>query len=75
MDFQNSNLQFKTITTTDFFDSVYRISNCEFHLDHSHVTGNVKGFVHNFCNWDLRENKQERTCFAHNIFELIYILL
>ena len=57
MDFPHLNFQFKTITTTDFFNSVYRISNCQFHLDHLHVEENIRGFVHNFCNWDLRESK------------------
>ena len=37
-------------------------------MHHSHVTGEILGYVHDFCNWRLRENKTEFVCFAHNFF-------
>ena len=38
------------------------------HLHHSHVTGENLGYVHDFCNWRVRENKPEFVIFAHNLF-------
>ena len=76
IDFWYSNFEIKTMTTNDFFESVYNISNCEFHLNHSHMTEKNRGYVHNFCNWRLRETKLEMSCFAHNMFGFyLYFIL
>ena len=46
------------------------------HLHHSHVTGKIIGYVHDFCNEKIRENKDVFSCIAHNFFGLdIYFLL
>ena len=45
-----------------------RITEVKTHLHHSHVTGWILGYVHDFCNWRLRENKTEFVCCAHNFF-------
>ena len=39
-----------------------------FPFTHSHVTGKIIGYVHDFCNWQVRENKTEISVFAHNLF-------
>ena len=38
------------------------------HLHHSHVTGENLGYVHDFCNWRVRENKTDFVILAHNFF-------
>ena len=38
------------------------------YLHHSHVTGKILGYVHDFCNWRVRENKTVFVIFAHNFF-------
>ena len=38
------------------------------HLHHSHVTGKIIGYAHDFCNWQVRENKTEISIFAHDLF-------
>ena len=69
MKFPFSKFECETVTTTNFFQSVHRIINVKIHLHHSHVTGEVKGFVHDFCNWLVRENHDVIPCIAHNFFK------
>ena len=38
-------------------------------LHHSHITGEIKGYSHDFCNWIVRENKDVVSCIAHNFFK------
>ena len=38
------------------------------YLHHSLVTDETLGYVHDFCNWRVRENKTEFVVFAHNFF-------
>ena len=38
------------------------------HLHHCHITGNIIGYAHDFCNAKVRENKDMLTCIAHNFF-------
>ena len=46
------------------------------HLHHSHVTGENLGFVHDFCNLRVREDKTDFVVFAHIFFGFeMYFLL
>ena len=38
------------------------------HLHYSHVTGEILGYVHDFCSWRVRDNKTDFVIFAHNFF-------
>ena len=38
------------------------------HLHYSHVTGEILGYVHDFCSWRVRYNKTDFVIFAHNFF-------
>ena len=38
------------------------------HLHHSHITGEIEGYVHVFCNRKVRENKNNISVIAHNLF-------
>ena len=69
MTFPFSKFECETVATDNFFISVYRIINGKIHLHHSHVTGEVKGYAHDFCNWIVRENKDVVPCIAHNFFK------
>ena len=69
MKFPFSKFEFKTVTTVNLFQSVYRIINTKVHLHHSHVTGQIKGYAHDFCNWTVRENYEVVPCIAHNFFK------
>ena len=69
MKFPFSKFEYETVTTTNLFTSVHRIINTKVHLHHSHVTGEVKGYAHDFCNWTVRENNDVVPCIAHNFFK------
>ena len=69
MKFPFTNFECNTLTTVNFFVSVHRIINVKVHLHHSHVTGQIKGYAHDFCNWTVRENRDVIPCIAHNFFQ------
>ena len=69
MKFPFSQFDCETVTTVNLFLSVYRIINAKIHLHHSHVTGEIKGYAHDFCNWTIRENYDVVPCIAHNFFK------
>ena len=69
MKFPFSKFEYETVTTTNLFTSIHRIINAKIHLHHSHVTGEVKGYAHDFCNWTVRENNDVVPCIAHNFFK------
>ena len=37
-------------------------------IHHSHVTGEIIGYAHNFCNKKVRETQNQIPVFAHNLF-------
>ena len=64
------------MATNDLFESIHQIINVKVHLHHSHVTGEVIGYAHDFCNLKVRENKGVISCIAHNFFVFdIYFFL
>ena len=68
VEFPESDITYDTITTNNFFRNVYHMIKVKMHLHHSHVTGKILGYVHDFCNWRVRENKADFVIFAHNFF-------
>ena len=68
VEFPKSDITYDTITTNNFFRNVYHMVKVKIHLHHSDVTGEILGYVHDFCNWRVRENKTDFVIFAHNFF-------
>ena len=65
-DFPESSFMYDTITTVNFFRNVLiKVKN---HLHHLHITGEILGYTHDFCNWTICENKSEIAMIAHNLF-------
>ena len=50
INFPSSNVMYDTITTSNFFRSLHHLIKVKVHLHHSHITGNILGYVHDFCN-------------------------
>ena len=76
MCFPTTKFECETLTTRDLFESVHKIVNVKVHLHHSHVTGEIIGYVHDFCNWQVRENNDVVSCIAHNFFKFdLFFLL
>ena len=57
------------------FEFVHKIINVKINLHHSHITGKIIGYVHDFCNLQVRENKDVIPCIAHNFFNFDMIFL
>ena len=66
----------KTVTTKGFLINLYKVLNARVHLHHSHVTGEIYGYVHDFCNWQVRENKNVVPLIGHNFlgFDIFYMV-
>ena len=76
VDFPPTNFQYDTMTTKHFFRHLYRLIKTKIHLHHSHETGEIHGYTHDFCNQAVRENKAEVTVIAHNLmkFDAFYVI-
>ena len=69
IDVPESNFMYDTITTANFFRNMHHLIKVKIHLHHSHITGEILGFIlHDFCNWTVRENKSDIAMIAHNLF-------
>ena len=62
--------EIKTVTTRGFLGKIYKMLNSKVHLHHSHVTGEIFGHSHDYCNWKLRENKLFIPLIGHNFLGL-----
>ena len=75
MRFPRTKSEFETVTTGNLFEYVHKIVNVKINLHHSHITGKIIGYVHDFCNLQVRENKNIIPCIAHNFFNFDMIFL
>ena len=73
MKFPQNKFKFETVATNDLSENIHKIINVKVH---SHVTGEVIGYAHDFCDLKVRENKDVISCIAHNSFGFdIYFFL
>ena len=75
MCFPRTDFERETVATNNLFESVHKLLNVKIHSHHSHVTGEIIGYTHNFCNWVVRENKDVVSCIAHNFFKFDFYFL
>ena len=68
--------EIKTVTTDGFMKKLYRVVNYKVHIHHSHVTGKIHGYSHDFCNWKIRENQLFVPLIGHNFlgFDIYYMV-
>ena len=76
MKFPSTFFESEAFTTNDLFEMVHKLLNVKIHLHHSHITGEIKGYSHDFCNWIVKENRDVVSCIAHNFFkfDLFFVL-
>ena len=76
VDFPPSNFTYETLTTKHFFKHLYQLIKSKIHLHHLHVTGEIFGYTHDFCNLAVRESKSEVSVIAHNLmkFNAFYVI-
>ena len=75
--FPRSDIDYETITTNKFFTNVHRLIRGKFHLHHSHITGKIFGYAHDFCNTAYRDKSTPQIPFVdHKFFgfDLFYFM-
>ena len=64
-----TDIEYDTVTSDRFFIHVHRLIKGKNHLHHSHVTGQILGYGHDFCNTTVIEKtKAEIPVIAQNVF-------
>ena len=65
-----SDIEYDTLTTDKFFINVNRLIKSKVHLHHSHTTGKILGYSHDFCNTTVIEKTRSEIPFvAQNVFD------
>ena len=66
----------KHLLQIHFFVNAHHLIKMKVHLHHSHITGKIIGYVHDFCNARVKENNMEIPVIAHNLFgfDLYYFI-
>ena len=68
-DFPPSEISYEVMTTNNFYSNVNRMIRGKSHLHHSHITGDIIGYAHDFCNTAYFEETTSQIPFiAHNVF-------
>ena len=74
--FPRSAIQNDTITKNKFLINAHRLIRGKVHLHHSHITVEIIGYTHEFCNSILIERENGEISFiVHNFLVLIYSIL
>ena len=65
--------EFDCLISDKFFIHVHNQIKQKLHLHHSHITGEIYGYAHDFCNKKVIEMENpEIPCIAHNLFGFDY---
>ena len=75
MDLLDNKFKIKNVVTKNFFKNLRNLLYGSHVIHHSHVTGVIIGYVHDFCNKKVRENQMMIPLFAHNLFSFEFFLL
>ena len=70
MKFPPTFFESEAFTTNELFDFVHKLINVKIDLHHSHITGEIKGYSHDFCNWML-----EKTEMLYHASHIIFLSL
>ena len=75
-DFPGDKGEISLFVSKNFVSSIINLLYCDIWVHHSHVSGNIHGYVHDFCNLKVRElNNQPISVFAHNLFRFDFFFL
>ena len=68
--------EIKTVSKNGFIINLYRVINFKVHIHHSHITGQIIGYSHDFCNWKIRESNYIVPLIGHNFlgFDIYYMV-
>ena len=68
MDFRRTDNVKGAIFSAIFLDNVNCLIYSKNVIHHSHITGDIIGYSHSFCNLKVRENKNQISVITHNLF-------
>ena len=74
MDFLENKFKIKTVVTKNVFNGVKDIFFGSYVIHHSHVTGKIVGYAHDFCNKKIKEIQNLILVFAHNFFSFDFFV-
>ena len=68
--------EIKTVTRRGFMKEIYRVVNFKVHIHHSHATGKIRCYSHDFFNWKVRENQLFVPLIGRNFlgFDIYYMV-
>ena len=75
MDFPENKFEIKTVVTKTFFNNVGDLIYGGYVIHHSHITSEVIGYAHNFCDKKIRENHNLIPVFAHDLFSFDFFFV
>ena len=58
-----------------FIDNLKRIMKNTTHVHHSHISGEIIGYAHSYCNYKVRVNQTKISVVAHNLFRFDFFFL
>ena len=75
-DFPGWNEEIKVFVPKNFLNSVLNFMLNDIVIHHSHISGNIIGYAHSFCNLKIRESYQKTiSVFAHNLFRFDFFCI
>ena len=72
MNFPKNKFGGDTMLSSKFPESVSNLMYNKHAICHSHITGEIIGYAHSFCNFRVRENKSNISVITHKLFGLIF---
>ena len=75
MEFPQNKFEMKTVVTKDFFKSVRNLLYGSHIIHHSHVTGKIVGYTHDFWNKKVWENHSLIPVFPHNLLSSDFFIV
>ena len=68
--------EIKIVITRGFLSKFYKVLTSKINIHHSHVTGEIYGHAHDFCNWQVRENYAAVSLIGHNFlgFDIFFMV-
>ena len=56
------------IFSATFIDKIKGLINSENTIHHSHISEEIIGYAHSYCNLKVKENREKISVIAHNLF-------
>lgn len=71
----NDQIEGMSISGNFLTDFKSKLFSTKLNLQHSHITGEIFGYAHDFCNRKVRENKNSMGVIAHDLFGFDFFFL